>query len=394
VEDDLFLKGIDLNYTQWIFHGEDPFLQNVHTEHNDDNANVEDIDKVEEMLDDIYMGTFPDANIGESSTTSDPTNNDHYKRPFNQLWEDAQRELYPGCKNFSKLAFIVKLLHIKTICNWSDKLFDMVIDLIKKALLDGESLSRSYYEAKRFRKDLGFSYELIHVCEDDCVLFWKEHVDKEECPKCKSSRWKYVVGIGTKIPQKALCYFPIKLWLQRFFKSKEIAKDMKWYKDGRLDDGDYLRHPADSIVWKEFDKENAWFAEDSRNVRLGLASDGFNPFGNMSTSYNMWPVVLMPYNLPPWKCMKDPYMLLSLLIPGVKAPGNEIYVYLWPLVDDLKELWNEGVITYDASTQQTFKLHASLLWTINDFPAYANLSGWSTKGKLACSVCNKDTVSR
>jgi hypothetical protein len=30
VQDDLFLKGIDLNYTQWIFHGEeDPFLQNV-----------------------------------------------------------------------------------------------------------------------------------------------------------------------------------------------------------------------------------------------------------------------------------------------------------------------------------------------------------------------------
>ncbi len=72
--------------------------------------------------------------------------------------------------------------------------------------------------------------------------------------------------------------------------------------------------------------------------------------------------------------MKDPYMLLSLLIPRAKAPGNEIDVYLRPLVDDLKELWNEGVITYDSSTQQTFKLHASLLWTINDIPVYANLS--------------------
>ena len=108
----------------------------------------------------------------------------------------------------------------------------MVIDLIKKALLDGESLPRSYYEAKRFRKDLGFSYELIHACENDCVLFWKEHVDKEDCPKFKSSRWKYVVGIGTKISQKVLRYFPIKPWLQRFFKLKEIAKDMKWHKDG------------------------------------------------------------------------------------------------------------------------------------------------------------------
>ena len=34
-------------------------------------------------------------------------------------------------------------------------------------------------------------------------------------------------------------------------------------------------------------------------------------------------------------------------------------------------------------------MRASILWTINDFPAYANLSGWSTKGKFACPICNK-----
>jgi hypothetical protein len=50
---------------------------------------------------------------------------------------------------------------------------------------------------------------------------------------------------------------------------------------------------------KEFDKEYEWFAGDSRNMRLGLTSDGFNPFGNMSTTYSIWPIVLMLYNLPP-----------------------------------------------------------------------------------------------
>jgi len=127
---------------------------------------------------------------------------------------------------------------------------------------------------------------------------------------------------------------------------KDIAKDMRWHKDGCLDDGN-LRHPTDSILWKEFDKEHVHFAQDSRNVRLGLASDGFNPFGNMSTSYSIWPVVLVPYNLPSWRCMKDPYMIMSLLIPRPKAPGNDIDVYLQPLVDDLQELWIEGIPTYD-----------------------------------------------
>ena len=29
------------------------------------------------------------------------------------------------------------------------------------------------------------------------------------------------------------------------------------------------------------------------------------------------------------------------------------------------------------------------MWTINDFPAYGMLSGWSTNRQLACPVCMK-----
>ncbi|CAI9115088.1 OLC1v1015922C1 [Oldenlandia corymbosa var. corymbosa] len=85
--------------------------------------------------------------------------------------------------------------------------------------------------------------------------------------------------------------------------------------------------------------------------------------------------------------------MLSLLIPGPKAPGKNIDTYLQPLIADLKELWEDGVETYDASSKQNFKLHASVLWTISDFPGYANLSGWSTKGKFACPTCHKGTHS-
>ncbi|CAM8999795.1 unnamed protein product [Rhodiola kirilowii] len=47
--------------------------------------------------------------------------------------------------------------------------------------------------------------------------------------------------------------------------------------------------------------------------------------------------------------MKCRYMLLSLLISGPRQPGNDIDVYLAPLIDDLKLLWDEGVHIYDAS---------------------------------------------
>ncbi|XP_028104390.1 uncharacterized protein LOC114303461 [Camellia sinensis] len=39
-------------------------------------------------------------------------------------------------------------------------------------------------------------------------------------------------------------------------------------------------------------------------------------------------------------------------------------------------------------------MHAALMWTINDFLAYGNLSGWTTKGYLACLTCNEDVSSQ
>ena len=39
-------------------------------------------------------------------------------------------------------------------------------------------------------------------------------------------------------------------------------------------------------------------------------------------------------------------------------------------------------------------MHAALLWTINDFSTYSDISGWSTKGVLACPPYNYDNESR
>ncbi|XP_059301757.1 uncharacterized protein LOC132053662 [Lycium ferocissimum] len=168
---------------------------------------------------------------------------------------------------------------------------------------------------------------------------------------------------------------------------------MRWHANERPNDGN-LRHPADGEAWKDFDRLYPDFSRDPRNVRLGLSSDGFNPFRTMSISHSSWPVMLMNYNLSPWICMKPEYIMLSMIIPGPSSPGNDIDVYLQPLIAELKELWEPGIETYDAETDQTFRMRAALLWTVSDFPALAMLSGWSTKGKLACPTCNYDTCSQ
>lgn len=72
----------------------------------------------------------------------------------------------------------------------------------------------------------------------------------------------------------------------------------------------------------------------------------------MSVVHSTW-----PYNLPPWMCMKQPYFMLSLLIPGPSAPGNNIDIYLQPLIADL---WDVGVETYDASIKQNFQFRITV----------------------------------
>ena len=77
--------------------------------------------------------------------------------------------------------------------------------------------------------------------------------------------------------------------------------------------------------------------------------------------------------------MKPKYFSLSIIIPGPKSPGKDIDIYLQPLIREFKQLWEISVETYDSSTKEIFLMWVALLWTISDFPAYAMLSGWSTK---------------
>ncbi|XP_074356399.1 uncharacterized protein LOC141696112 [Apium graveolens] len=101
------------------------------------------------------------------------------------------------------------------------------------------------------------------------------------------------------------------------------------------------------------------------------------------------------YNLPLWLCMKRKYMMLSTLISGPYEPGNNIDICLQPMIDDLKKLWEEREPNvYDAHSKSVFTLKAVLIWTVNDFPGYGNLSGCINKGYKACLVCGDNTVTR
>ena len=312
---------------------------------------------------------------------------------YDSLMRAADTPLYPGCATHNLLGSILKLFNLKAKHSWTNKSFTDLLELLGEFLPDGNELPTSYYEAQKIMSPMGMEYVKIHACPRDCVLFRKEHADLTHCQECGTSRYKLKAD-GSSLtkkptPVKVLWHLPSIPRFRRLFSDEENAKLLRWHADGRKKDG-LLRHPADAPQWRNFDRKYKDFRDEIQNLRLSLCTDGMNPFGTLSTQYSTWPVMLTVYNLPPWLCVNQRYIILSLLIYGPKQPENDLCVYLEPLLDELKLLWEDGVSMYDAYKKENFTLRAMLFFTINDFPAYGNLSGYTCKGKKACPVCIDD----
>ncbi|KAK1609101.1 hypothetical protein QYE76_032774 [Lolium multiflorum] len=309
---------------------------------------------------------------------------------FAELIEEAKRAASDG-GTMSRFSLTVKLLQAKSYYRISNVAFNAIL-LILALQYPTSSIPKSYEEALSIIGRLGLGYDSIHVCPNNCVLFRKDYAKENNCPKCKASRWKDADG-RRQIPEKVLRHFPLIPRLQRMFLSKEQSKEVQWHKLKRQDVENDLSHPADGDAWKDFDNIHKDFAADARNIRLGLATDGFNPYGNMSNSYSMWPVFVVPYNLPPWACMDQSNFMLALLIPGPSSPGKDFDVFMEPLMEELQELW-KGVKSYDANSPDKFDLRAAILWCIHDYPALHTLSGRATAGYQACVRCDKENCSK
>jgi hypothetical protein len=126
--------------------------------------------------------------------------------------------------------------------------------------------------------------------------------------------------------------------------------------------------------------EDTWpekFKDEVRSLRLSIAMDGVNPYSLQNTNYYVWPVVVINNNIPPWLSMKNEHLMLALIVPGRRQVKN-MDVYLQPLVDELKELW-EGIHVYDVSrpitTERSFTLYGICAYTIHDYPGLGVFSG-------------------
>uniref|UniRef100_A0A0A9HBG1 Uncharacterized protein n=1 Tax=Arundo donax TaxID=35708 RepID=A0A0A9HBG1_ARUDO len=99
-------------------------------------------DEIPEMLRDMAFG-FNQTGVGGSDDGCF-VNGSEDVEDFYRLIDDASQELYPGCSSFSKLNFLVRLLHTKSLGEWSDKSFDVLLNLLHEAFPEGSALPKKF----------------------------------------------------------------------------------------------------------------------------------------------------------------------------------------------------------------------------------------------------------
>ncbi|KAM0882622.1 hypothetical protein ACQ4PT_032182 [Festuca glaucescens] len=172
-----------------------------------------------------------------------------------QMEVDGMTPLYPGCRpEDTRLSVMLECLEMKAEHKWTDSSFNDNMKFWHARLPKDNTLPTSIDEAKKIVCPLDLPHVKYHACINDCALYRDEYKDRTTCP--------------------------------RYFVHPNEAKLMQWHvkREKPADDsekGKILTNPADASQWNALDIEFAdEFGREPRNVRLGMGTDGLNPFGN------------------------------------------------------------------------------------------------------------------
>ena len=149
VREHLICEGFTEGYVTWVNHGEpsSSFFTNSRHDERAEVGNPNEEDDISGLLEGIAAG----LDVMGDLEINNPKQHIEDMEAFYKMVEDAGKELYPGCK-YSKLRFIVRLLHIKFVGRWSNKSFDMLLELLKDVLPEESSLPKNFSAAKKWQK--------------------------------------------------------------------------------------------------------------------------------------------------------------------------------------------------------------------------------------------------
>ena len=195
IEVHLCKEGYMPNYLVWRDHGE--------VGHAAESDRNEDEDRMNDLIADIGMEY-------ELNSEEQPLPEEVEK--FYRLLAASDEKVHEGT-DVIVLQAVMRLMAMKSKYNFANNCYNGVLKQIIDLLPSSHKMPKDLYQSKKMLAGLGMNYDKIDACENNCMLFWKEHKDDTHCMHCKKSRYVEVVTddgeeITTKVPSKQLWYMP------------------------------------------------------------------------------------------------------------------------------------------------------------------------------------------
>ena len=188
-------------------------------------------------------------------------------------------------------------------------------------------------------------------------------------------------GTEKLYPLKVYCYNSIKTSITSIFSRPGVATSCEQWRERRIPPN-LLCDVYDGQVWRNFVDRK--FLSEPHNLGLMLNIDWFQPFTH--TQYSVGVMYLVILNSPRSIRFKSENIIIAGVIPGPKEPSKHINSYLYPLVDDLLDLWHDGITVTTNNEAATYR--AALLCVACDLPAAHKVCGFlSHSSSHSCSKC-------
>jgi hypothetical protein len=102
---------------------------------------------------------------------------------FYRLLVAVDEKVHDGT-DVTVLQAVTRLMTMKSKYNFSNQCYNVMVKRIIDVISMKHNMPKDLYQSKKIVAGLGMEYEKIHVCEKNCMLFWKEHRDATECIHC------------------------------------------------------------------------------------------------------------------------------------------------------------------------------------------------------------------
>ena len=118
------------------------------------------------VTDALHEAAIPDSSREEPNIDA--------QRFYNML-DAANEPIYEGCREgLSRLSLASRMMTIKSDHSLNEKCMDSWAQLINEYLPEGNLAADNFYEIQKLVAGLGLPSEMIDVCIDNCMIYWKD----------------------------------------------------------------------------------------------------------------------------------------------------------------------------------------------------------------------------